>query len=151
MILARLFESRSELRQVAALPVMRAPDGKSWLVGLATSRESRRWIIPKGWPEPDMPAPVAAANEAREEAGLLGRIEERPLGHYTYRKRLHLLASVLCVVDVYVLHVTERLESWPEKAERSVVFVSPEEAALRVEEPELSELLRRLPELLADR
>ncbi|MEZ5852112.1 MAG: NUDIX domain-containing protein [Hyphomicrobiaceae bacterium] len=148
MIFARLFGSRSELRQVAALPLMRAPDGTSWLVGLATSRESRRWIIPKGWPESGMPPHVAAANEAREEAGLLGRMEERPIGHYSYRKRLHLLASVVCVVDVYVLHVTERLESWPEKAERSVAFVTIEEAAQRVEEEELADLFRRLPVLI---
>lgn len=149
MFFARLFESRSKLRQVAALPVLRAPDGTSWLVGLVTTRESRRWIIPKGWPESGLAAHVAAANEAREEAGLLGHIDERSIGHYSYRKRLHLLASVVCVVDVYLLHVTERLESWPEKAERSVAFVTLAEATRRVDKPELSDLFQRLPELLA--
>ena len=55
-------------RQVAALPVRRNPDG-SLSVLLVTSRQTRRWVIPKGWPWPKHEDHVAAAEEAREEAG----------------------------------------------------------------------------------
>ena len=61
-------------RQIAALPVRREADG-SLLVLLVTSRDRRRWVIPKGWPWPDREDCVAAAEEAREEAGVLGRAQ----------------------------------------------------------------------------
>jgi 8-oxo-dGTP pyrophosphatase MutT (NUDIX family) len=64
-------EAMEFARQVAALPVRRNPDG-SLSVLLVTSRETRRWVIPKGWPWPDRDDYVAATEEAREEAGVLG-------------------------------------------------------------------------------
>ena len=39
-------------RQIAALPVRYSHDGLV-LVLLVTSRETARWVIPKGWPWPD--------------------------------------------------------------------------------------------------
>jgi 8-oxo-dGTP pyrophosphatase MutT (NUDIX family) len=58
--------------QYAALPYRAR--GKSELeVMLVTSRGSRRWIIPKGWPKRGIPAHDTAAKEAFEEAGVIGR------------------------------------------------------------------------------
>ncbi|MBP0574910.1 NUDIX domain-containing protein, partial [Mycobacterium tuberculosis] len=71
---------------------------------LVTSRETRRWIIPKGWPMKGMKDRDAAAREALEEAGLTGRISQRPIGHYRYFKRT-LDAFQPCRVDVYRLDV----------------------------------------------
>jgi 8-oxo-dGTP pyrophosphatase MutT (NUDIX family) len=124
------------------MPLLR-DDGRV-TVGLVTSRETKRWILPKGWVKRGRPLHETAADEAREEAGLIGRIGREPIGRYTYRKRLHLLASMMCVVDVFPMEVSEQLQTWPEKAQRRVAFFSPVEAAGLVQEPELADLLRSI-------
>ena len=69
------------LAQVAALPVKGKP-GK-YRVLLVTSRETRRWIIPKGWPMKGRKDHEAAAQEALEEAGVTGHVHKHPMGAYT--------------------------------------------------------------------
>src|SRR3569623_26252 len=69
--------------QFAALPWRRMPDG-SVKVLLITSRGSRRWVIPKGWPMPDRSPAQAAAQEAYEEAGVVGTPADKALGAYAY-------------------------------------------------------------------
>jgi 8-oxo-dGTP pyrophosphatase MutT (NUDIX family) len=135
-----LFSSRVPSQQSAALPLLELADGTT-LVGLVTTRETGSWVVPKGWIKPGLPARKSAAREAVQEAGLEGLIAQDPIGSYSYRKRLHLLASVECVVEVYALQVTAQLVDWPEKGQREVVFLSPREAAIRVREPELAELI----------
>jgi 8-oxo-dGTP pyrophosphatase MutT (NUDIX family) len=125
------------------MPLLRDDDGRV-TVGLVTSRETKRWILPKGWVKRGRPLYETAADEAREEAGLIGRIGREPIGRYTYRKRLHLLASMMCVVEVFPMEVSEQLQTWPEKAQRRVAFFAPVEAAGLVQEPELAELLRSI-------
>ena len=49
---------------------------------LITSRDTGRWVIPKGWPVPGLALSAAAASEAWEEAGVIGRISDQPLGDY---------------------------------------------------------------------
>ena len=62
-------------------------EGKSKLeIMLVTSRGTRRWIIPKGWPKRGMPPYDTAAKEAFEEAGVLGKVNKRPIGSYPYDK-----------------------------------------------------------------
>jgi hypothetical protein len=64
-----------------------------------TSRGTGRFIIPKGWPMKNHSDPFAAAREARQEAGLIGEIRRKPIGHYIYWKRLiegRCLCSVCC-------------------------------------------------------
>ena len=73
---------------------------------LVTSRETRRWIVPKGWPWPEVPDHEAAAAEAWEEAGVRGRILADELGTYTYDKQRDGILLTVEVV-VYLLEVTE--------------------------------------------
>ena len=47
---------------------------------LITSRESRRWVIPKGWPMRGLKPHRAAEREAYEEAGLKGHIGKVAVG-----------------------------------------------------------------------
>ena len=47
---------------------------------LITSRETGRWIIPKGGPIKGFKPGQTAALEAYEEAGVRGRVSARPLG-----------------------------------------------------------------------
>ena len=130
-------------RQIAALPVHRDTEG-SLLVLLVTSRESGRWVIPKGWPWPDREDWASAAEEAREEAGVLGKADQKSIGSFRYRKRQP-LGTMLVDVTVYRLEVTEQLATWPEYDERQRSWFSLTEAAAVVAEPELQELIRRLP------
>ena len=119
--------------QVGALPFRRTPEG-AFLVFLITSRETRRWVIPKGWPMKRRKPFEAAAREAYEEAGLVGHIGKRPLGFYLYEKRLKNRDSVLCQVKVFPLEVRKQLKNWPEQDQREGRwFPSPEAADVVVE------------------
>jgi 8-oxo-dGTP pyrophosphatase MutT (NUDIX family) len=131
----------THVTQVAALPIRRNPDG-SCSVLLVTSRETRRWIIPKGWPQPQCDDHAAAAQEALEEAGVLGTADAEVVGSYVYEKR-HRRGTTAVRVSVYLLAVTEELADWPERQQRERAWFTPSEAAERVEEPELRDLLRQ--------
>jgi len=130
---------RSERRQVAALPWRRGAEGLEIL--LITSRETGRWVVPKGGRMAGKTDAEAAAQEALEEAGVIGRIVDDPLGTFRYLKILKRRAPRWCVVSVYPLEVQTALDDWKEKAERTREWVSPEVAARRVDEPELKALI----------
>lgn len=99
-------------------------------------------MLPKGWAKTGRQPHETAADEAREEAGWIGEVEAVAIGHYSYRKRLHAFASVICDVDVYALEVRKQLDKWPEKGQRRLAFFTPEAAATLVQESELAALLR---------
>jgi 8-oxo-dGTP pyrophosphatase MutT (NUDIX family) len=128
-------------RQVAALPWRGSGDALQILV--VSSRETKRWVIPKGWPMKDRADPAAAAQEAYEEAGLDGVIAEQAAGDYEYLKRLKSGAARLVKVDVYPFQVTGEHATWPEKGQRTLQWMSPVEAALSVQEPQLRDLIAR--------
>jgi 8-oxo-dGTP pyrophosphatase MutT (NUDIX family) len=127
--------------QVAALPMRRNSDG-SCRVLLVTSRETRRWIIPKGWPLPEHEDHAAAAREALEEAGVLGVADAVSIGSYVYEKRRRAGPATVRVA-VYLLEVTEELADLPESQQRERAWFTRAEAADRVDEPELRDLLRQ--------
>lgn len=129
-------------KQVAALPVRRGKGG-ALSVLLVTSRETRRFVIPKGWPWPGVKDHKAAAEEAREEAGIRGKIGKDPIGTYTYDKRQR-GGTVPVRVKVFLLEVTEELDEWPERDERERTWLSPAKAAEAVLEPELADIIRGL-------
>ena len=130
--------------QFAALPYRRLSE-HALEVMLITSRDTGRWVIPKGWPAEREAAWDCAAREAREEAGLVGQIQKRPIGSYHYKKLLDNGLPVWCTVEVFALEVTDRLESWPEQGERAGRWFSLDNAAGAVDEPELGTLIRDLP------
>ncbi|MGZ8364158.1 MAG: NUDIX hydrolase [Caulobacteraceae bacterium] len=109
---------------------------------IISSRETGRWVIPKGWPMPGKTPWDAAATEAYEESGARGEVSPEPCGRFTYGKRLKDGAVVPLKVEVFAMRVREVLEDWPEKHQRRRMWVSPKIAAERVDEPELAELLR---------
>jgi 8-oxo-dGTP pyrophosphatase MutT (NUDIX family) len=134
-------------RQVGALPY-KVGDEDGVKVMLVTSRETKRWIIPKGWPMKDRKPHMAAKREAFEEAGVRGQIGKRSIGTFNYDKRLKSQATVSCKVEVFPLKVRAQAESWPEQDEREGRWFSPDEAAKIVKEAELREIIRKLPELV---
>lgn len=125
--------------QYAALPYRVRRDGEVQ-VRLITSRETRRWVIPKGWPMKGLSPAKAAAREAYEEAGLVGIVGREALGMYTYEKNLG-LRSVLCDVMVFPLKVKRHLHKWPERAQRMGFWFSVDSAAAAVQEEELKLLI----------
>lgn len=126
-------------RQVAALPIRREPDG-SIRVLLITSRETKRWVIPKGWPWPDCDDRESAAHEAHEEAGVLGHTQPKLFGSFVYEKRRPSGPEPVRA-DVYVIEVASLLDVWPEQAERERGWFSLAEAAELVSDNELRALL----------
>ena len=108
---------------------------------VVTSRDSGRWIVPKGWPMKGREPHEAAAIEGWEEAGVRGKIRKTPIGRYTYLKELDDGKVVPCVVDMFQLEVKESRTEFKEKGQRRLAWVSPEEAARRVREVELKSLL----------
>jgi 8-oxo-dGTP pyrophosphatase MutT (NUDIX family) len=131
---------REPRTQYAALPWRKRKDGEVEVL-LITSRESRRWVIPKGWPMKDKDAAPCAAQEAFEEAGVVGEPRRRSLGVYHYDKRLRSGRLQHVRVMVFPLEVREERDIWPEMAERDRNWTSPAEAAELVDEPELKVLL----------
>lgn len=131
-------------RQVAALPIRQEGDGVCRVL-LVTSRETRRWVIPKGWPWRDLADHLAAAGEAREEAGVLGEPQAHCIGHYDYEKRRSRETHSVKVA-VYLLAVTQELEQWPEAHQRQRAWFTPQEAAALVHEPGLSAIIAGLQE-----
>ena len=111
---------------------------------LITSRETCRWVIPKGNPERGLEPHALAAKEAYEEAGLVGRIGSEPVGRYRYAKRRSAKEAVPVEVEVFPLLVEGQLGDWPEKGQRETRWFTPAEAALLVQEGGLAELLLSL-------
>jgi 8-oxo-dGTP pyrophosphatase MutT (NUDIX family) len=126
--------------QYAALPWRRSASGALEVL-LITSRETRRWVIPKGWPIKGLKSAQTAAREAYEEAGVEGEIAKKKLGAYRYDKRLRSGRLQLVQVQVYALRVELEREEWPEREQRKKLWTNPAEAAGLVDEPELSALI----------
>ena len=126
--------------QYAALPYRF--EGRQVRVLLITSRETHRWVIPKGWPMNGLKPHDAAAVEAAEEAGLIGAVETTPLGSYRYMKGLKSGATVAVQVIVFPFMVAAQVESWKEQDQRSLQWFGYRAAASRVGEPSLRRLIR---------
>lgn len=135
----RILGAPAPLVQVAALPWREMEDGIE--VMLVTSRGTGRWILPKGWPETEESLWQSAARESFEEAGLHGEASQIEVGSYYYCKMLNTGFERRCEVRVFPIEVSRIDDRWPEKGQRERKWVSPEEAAALVAEPDLSELI----------
>lgn len=136
----RLFGAPACRLQVAALPWHRTASGAIEIM-LITSRDTGRWVLPKGWPEESERLCETAAREASEEAGLSGSVDIHEAGRYFYTKELASGEQVACEVLVYPLEVRKVAEKWKERRQRTRKWVSPAEAARMVNEPDLCRLI----------
>lgn len=139
-------EDSAESLQFAALPYQIDRQGTVRIL-LVTSRETGRWIIPKGWPMKGKLPHEAAAIEAFEEAGVVGEPTARAIGMFEYWKRQE-SASTFCRVAVFPLPIERVDRRWPEETQRERRFFDVEAAASLVEEPSLKRLIAafRAPE-----
>ena len=135
--------------QVAAL-CWRLHKGRVQVL-LVTSRDTGRWVLPKGWPMVGKAPEAAAAREAWEEAGVEGIAQPHAIGRYCYDKMRPNAPPLPCCVDVFPLQVRRLKAAFPEHKQRRRKWFSAAEAAGLVAEAELAVLLGQLheaPELL---
>ena len=125
--------------QYAALPWRKNGDALEIL--LITTLRTARWIVPKGWPIEGLAPHASAAQEALEEAGIAGTIDQHPLGSFSYKKLRKSGETVTCKVDVFPLQVKSQRQRFAEKASRQVLWCSVEDAMTRVQEAGLCRLL----------
>ena len=126
--------------QYGALP-WRSSDGGELEILLISSRETRRWVIPKGWPIRGLAPNMAAMREAYEEAGIEGYPSMTPVGSYGYAKRMRTGRERDVKVDVFALQVSVEHPDWPEMHEREKLWVPRSQAATMVDEPELRAMI----------
>lgn len=108
---------------------------------LITSRDTGRWVIPKGWPIPGLSPEAAAAQEAWEEAGASGETNPLCIGRFGYEKTLANASSVPCAVAVYGLRVDKLAKTYPEAKQRQRKWFPLQEAAAQVAERDLSMII----------
>lgn len=131
---------KTDLRTQFAALCYRIKDDKLQFC-IVTSRRSKRWIVPKGWPMHGETPMDAAATEAFEEAGVRGKIYPRPIGVFSYYK-IRSQDELPCMAVVYPLKVKKILKRWPEDRERERKWVSRKKAAQMVDDPELSVIIQ---------
>lgn len=145
---ARVTEPRTQYGAIC----WRLEDGEVQVL-LITSRDTGRWVIPKGWHVPGLTPEASAAREAFEEAGVKGEVSDTSLGNFSYDKALCRTpgreARVACVVAVFPLQVRQLASRFPERGQRKRKWFAPDKAARRVAEPELRALLANFSPPLA--
>ncbi len=140
---ARPFFLRPHRVQFAALCTRETDGGPQVL--LITSRDTGRWVIPKGWPVDGLDGAETAKQEAWEEAGVRPHhLCKAPVGHFTYDKILKDGSAQQVLTSVYRIEVQNLADVYPEADMRKREWVSPLTAAERVHEPELRDLLRQM-------
>ena len=128
------------IQQVAALPYRIEPDGAAQVL-LVTSRDTKRWVVPKGNPMRGLSGHEAAAVEAYEEAGVRGIPCPTALGSFIYWKTKRARLSRQVSATLYPLAVVEQLPDWPEREQRTTRWFTLDDAAAAVDEPELKRLI----------
>lgn len=109
---------------------------------LVTSRDTGRWVIPKGWPIKGLTLAETAAREAWEEAGVTGTFDVEAAGSFVYLKALNQRKDMLpCEVQVHALRVTKVAAKFPERKERRRKWFGAVRAARLVDEAGLSALI----------
>src|SRR5690606_40645207 len=122
--------------QMAALCHRGQGDSKEYL--LVTSRDTARWIIPKGWPIRGLESNETALREAWEEAGVRNSTAATdPIGKYTYQKRKASGWEIPVETLVYSVAVKDLSEEYPEAHQRTRRWVDAGAAADLVDEAEL--------------
>jgi phosphohistidine phosphatase len=120
--------------QAAAIPFRRRREGIE--ICLIRTKGDKRWKIPKGFIEAGETSAQAALKEAREEAGLEGRVVGDSIGSYTYEKW-----GLDLKVAVYLMEVLEQQDDWQESSFRERSWMPLGAALERLEKHPVSPLI----------
>ncbi|WP_429112538.1 NUDIX hydrolase [Ensifer sp. KUDG1] len=137
----QLMLRRPARMQYAALCYRIRKKTKALEILLITSRDTGRWVIPKGWPMQGKRAHEVAEREAYEEAGVKGHVQKATAGYYLYQKRMDHGLKISVKVQVHALEVDDLCKHFPEEGRRQLEWVDYREAASRVAEPSLKDLI----------
>ncbi|MDH7640481.1 NUDIX hydrolase [Sphingomonas oryzagri] len=129
------------IKQVAALPYRMGFDGRPEVMLITSRSDDRHWLPPKGHLIDGLEPHNAAAQEAHEEAGVIGEISERPIGAYRAQKIRTNGQSDDLEIALYPMRFVRREADWPEKGQRAILWFDPQDAARAVREAGLSRLL----------
>ena len=110
---------------------------------LITNHQRQQWVIPKGGIKRALTPPDSAAQEAWEEAGVVGQVDSNQLGTYKYCKR-----GQTYRVKVFLLPVETVLEDWPEASLRKRQWLDITKAVKRVKNASLKQILKTSIDLL---
>lgn len=121
----------------------RERDGRLEVLVIQSSQRNH-WVVPKGVSGPGQSLQESAAEEALEEAGVTGTVLDLSLGSYPIQKW-----GARCTVHMFPLQVERVLseEEWEEQ-HRGREWLTVEDAAARVAQPELQLMIRALPQQL---
>ncbi len=134
---------KSNTPQVALLCYRGKVSDREYL--LITSRDTGRWVLPKGWVKNGKTPEVSALEEGWEEAGIVAAKDAPELiGHYSYDKRLGKGETLALDVAVYQVRFKRLERKFPESGERKRKWMSASKAAKLVSEPSLTKLLKSL-------
>jgi 8-oxo-dGTP pyrophosphatase MutT (NUDIX family) len=125
-------------QQVAALPYRLRNAELEILV--ITSRKRKRIIIPKGWPMPGKADSIAASIEAKEEAGVSGRVRSVSVGTFDYLKRKN-GGELLITASVFPLEVAKIKDKYKERKQRKRRWLSVPQALTALDDHGLRTLL----------
>jgi 8-oxo-dGTP pyrophosphatase MutT (NUDIX family) len=137
--------SRRQKLQYAALPWRKTPRGPEIL--LITTRTTRRWIVPKGWPLKNCTPAECAAYEALEEAGVIGTMAKKAIGTFLYDKHRKSGEIVPCKVEVFPMEVITRRRKWVEMNVRESRWCSCAEAMSLITDAGLLRLIAKFARL----
>jgi 8-oxo-dGTP pyrophosphatase MutT (NUDIX family) len=141
-------ERGHELEQYGVIAWRFAASGCGVEILLITSRETRRWVVPRGNAIAGLRPYESAAQEAFEEAGIRGGVQPREIGTYRYDKRARSGRVTPTLVHLYPMLVTEEVDAWPEQKERERRWFAAEAAAGAVDEADLADLIRGFPAIV---
>ena len=128
--------------QAGAIPFRQGRGGRLEIL-LIRRINKKKWGIPKGMVERGQSPPQAAEAESVEEAGASGELSPQSIGAFTYTK-----LGCQFLVHVYLLHVTEAHDEYPEHRLRERAWFPIERAASMIRQPEVRDMIRALPSRL---
>lgn len=107
---------------------------------LVTSRDTGRWLLPKGWPIDGLTPALSAAREARDEGGVKGVVREECIGLVRYNKLMPDQTAIACIIAIFPLRVQNLARRYREMNQRQRKWLTPEQAAALVQEPDAAAL-----------
>lgn len=127
-------------QQSAVIPY-RVRKGRLQVLVVGSSKRNH-WVVPKGVSGPGHTLQESAREEAREEAGVQGEVLDEVLGEFTVEKW-----GATCNVQVFPMRVTGQIPDaeWEER-HRGREWLACAEAAARVDNRALAEMIRQLPQ-----
>jgi 8-oxo-dGTP pyrophosphatase MutT (NUDIX family) len=134
-----LSHSASDIAQAGAICLRQGRKGPEIL--FVGSRRNGRWGLPKGPIVSGESSWTAAKREAFEEAGIVGDIENLPIGSFTYYKDT---SPYRYRVTVHLVNTRKVKRIYPEKLVRKVKWFPLKGAAAIVGQPGLRDLLGTL-------